>query len=470
MNARRISYSTWQPSIARDQSTPIYLALADALASDISSGKLQGGEKLPTHRALADFLGIDLTTVTRAYREAQRRGLIDATVGRGTFVCIQKGPTPEGLASTGAAIDRSMNLPPRPADADFAGRLEGAVAGLGRNVDLAALLTYRFSAGGPDDLAAGAAWLQTVFAGAAPDNLLVCPGAQSALMALLTSVVQPGDVVLAEALAYPGFRAAAAQAGVQVRGVAMDEEGLRPDALRSACIDHKPKALYCVPTIHNPTTATMSLERRQAIVAIARKHGLMIFEDDAYGFLPPTPLPPLASLAPELTFYVSTLAKCLTPGLRIAYLHAPDLLRTAQLGAALRATIMMTSPFMAALATRWIRDGAATAILGAIRRESAARQRIARDLLPKGSFSAHPYGHHVWLKVPAAWSRAELVAYAREMGVAAVASDVFATDPAAPGGVRLGLGAAPDRRALESALKLLAAALVQSPAGLSRVV
>lgn len=158
------------------------------------------------------------------------------------------------------------------------------------------------------------------------------------------------------------------------------------------------------------------------------------------------------------------------PGLRIAYLHAPDLARTAQLGAALRATIMMTSPVMAALVTRWIREGTAAAILAAIRQESAARQRIARGVLPKGSFSAHPYGHHLWLKVPAMWSRAELVAYARERGLAAVASDAFVADRTAPGGVRLGLGAAPDRRALETALKLLAAALVQSPAVLSHVV
>jgi DNA-binding transcriptional MocR family regulator len=363
-----------------------------------------------------------------------------------------------------------MNLPPQPHEADIPGHLARGLAALHRGSNLSRLLTYRYGAGSPDDRAAGVAWLRPLVPAASADSVLICPGAQAALVALLTALVRPGDVVLAEDLAYPGFRAAASHFGIQVKGVAMDAEGLRPDCLRAACREHKPKALYCVPTIHNPTTATMSLKRRRAIAAIARQHKVLIFEDDAYGLLPPAPLPPLATFAPELTFYVASLAKCVTPGLRIAYLHAPDPVYATQLGAAIRATTLMTSPLVAALVTGLIHNGTAAAIVAAIRQESALRQRLAARILPAKSFRAHPQGHHLWLEVPAGWSRAELVAYAREKGLAAVPCDPFVAAPTAASGVRIALGAAHDRGGLEEGLRLLAAALAQSPAVLSRVV
>ena len=472
MNAKRAAPSTaaWRPDLARGAGMPRYLALADIMAEDIAAGRLADGERLPTHRALADFLGVDLTTVTRGYREAQRRGLIAATVGRGTFVRVQNAKLPRESPDEGFVPNRAMNLPPQPDAADLDGRLVSALAALQGRADILPLLTYREVAGSEEDRAAGAAWLQTVLADASADRTLVCAGAQAALLALVTTLTAPGDVILTEALAYPGFRALAAQCGVRLVGLALDEEGIRPDALRAACRDLQPKALYVVPTIHNPTTATMSVGRRQVIAGIARRHGLLIFEDDAYGFLPGKPLPPLAKFAPELTFHVSTLAKSITPGLRIAYLLAPNRDLAARLTGAVRATVMMTAPLMAAIATRWIREGTAAAILAAIRQESAARQGIAETLLPKGSFAAHPQGHHLWLAVPAAWSRAELVEYARDSGLAAVPSDAFAIDPGAPGGVRIALGAAPNRERLGEGLTRLAAALGQVPTSLSRVV
>jgi DNA-binding transcriptional MocR family regulator len=460
----------WMPTLPDHPAGPIYRIIADLIAADIAAGKLRGGERLPPHRRLAERLGLDLTTVTRAYREAQRRGLVEAVVGRGTFVRGAAGAA-GGLRREAAApaIDTGMNLPPQPEAAAIPRRVSEGLAALHRHRDLAALLTYRESAGGEEERAAGAAWLRPLLPAARPEHLLVTAGAQAALLALVTTYVAAGEVVLTEALTYPGFRALAAQLGIALEGVAIDGEGLIPTALEAACRTRRCKALYCVPTQHNPTTATMSRERRQAIATILRRYDVLLFEDDAYGLLPATPLPPLASLAPERAFYVGSLAKTLLPGLRIAYLVVPGAREAMRLGAALRATTLMASPLMAALAARWIEDGTAAAILAAIRGESALRQRLARDLLPAGSFIAHPEGHHLWLTLPPHWSGAEFAAQARQLGLAAVPGSVFAVaGGAAPPAVRIALGAAADCDRLGEAMRLAGDALQQHPAVLSK--
>jgi DNA-binding transcriptional MocR family regulator len=300
--------------------------------------------------------------------------------------------------------------------------------------------------------------------------VVIGAGAQATLTALLTSFARPGDVVLTEALTYPGFRSLAAHHGVTLIGLKMDSEGLLPEVLAEACRIHRPKALYCTPTIHNPTTATMSEDRRAAIAAVAQRYELPIFEDDVYGHLPSQPRTPLAALAPELTYYVVSLAKCVAPGLRIAYCAAPDAASATRLAAAVRATTFMAAPLMAALATQWIGDGAARAILDAIRIESAARQQLAAQILSAATYAAHPQGHHLWLSVPATWNPAEFAGYLRPRGVAVVASDAFATQAAPPHAVRVSLGAAPDRPRLQQALELVAATLAQSHGTLSTVI
>jgi DNA-binding transcriptional MocR family regulator len=461
------------PSLPAKGGGPIYLGIAEAMAADIASGRLRPGQRLPPHRALAAALGIDLTTVTRAYNEARRRGLIDAGAGRGTFVRIpsEHSPARRRDEPRAAAVDTSMNLPPAPAGVSLRERLSDGLAGLGRRDDFLSLLSYRPSAGGEEDRAAGADWLRARALEATAERVVVCPGAQAALLILLTSIVRPGDVVLTEALTYPGLRALAAHVGVRLLGVATDGEGLLPGALEEACRREKPKALYCVPTIHNPTTATMSAERRAEIAGIVRRHSLLVFEDDAYGYLP-TPAPkPLAAYVPDLAFHISTLAKCLTPGLRVAYLLVPGPSHAVRMAAALRATVLMAPPLTASLATRWIQDGSARAILDGVRTESMARQRIAREILPAGTWAAHPQGHHLWLSLPPAWTGAEFAAHARRHGLAVVPSDAFAVEGAsAPNAVRVSLGAAHDRDRLRHALQVAADALTQSPAMLFNVV
>ena len=266
--------------------------------------------------------------------------------------------------------------------------------------------------------------------------------------------------MLTEALTFPGFRSAAQKLGLTVTGVAMDAEGVLPDALAKAIRSRKPKAVYLTPTIHNPTTATMSGRRRWTSGRSCARPAVPLIEDDAYGLLDPSH-DWIATLIPDQTFVTTSLSKCLTPGLRVSFLAAPDEGAAAALRGILQSIAQMAPPLMVALALEWLRTGDAERIILAIREEAAARQKLAARILRGHAYSAHPNGHHVWMPLPQEWSRTDFVAQLSRRGLSVVASDVFAIGPP-PQAIRLGLGAARTREDLASALTLLAATLRQS--------
>jgi DNA-binding transcriptional MocR family regulator len=303
---------------------------------------------------------------------------------------------------------------------------------------------------------------------ATPDRLLIFPGTQTALMALLLSLTKPGDTVLTDRLTYPGFKSAAAAAGVRLVGVEADAAGMIPAALEEACRRHRPKAVYLVPTIHNPTTLTLSPDRREQLAAAIRKEGLLLFEDDAYGAFDPR-LPPISTLVPERSYLAATLSKCIAPGLRLSLMVTPDRAAAALLGNALRTVVQMPVPLMVALALRWMADGSADAIIAAITAEAAARQKLAAKALAGHDYAAHPRGHHVWLRLPAAWSRLEFAAHVQRQGLAVVTSDSFTVDGVPEHAIRIALGAARSRADLAGALDVLSVAL-KSPVSVSRIV
>ncbi|TWB29774.1 aminotransferase-like domain-containing protein [Nitrospirillum bahiense] len=463
----------WRPVVSK-AAGPVYLAIAAAIAADIATGRLPEGTRLPPQRALADQLGIDFTTVSRAYSEARRRGLVEGRVGQGTYVRSRSATQPPPIravpaASGGGMVDMSMNLPPRFDDAALSADMWAALVELETPGGLDLLMRYQEPGGSVRDRTAGVAWLSPRLPGVAVERALVCPGAQGALLATLGAIAAPGDVVLAESLSYPGFLSLAAHLRLRPVAVPGDAEGPLPEAFQSLCATHRPRAFYTSPTIQNPTTLTISEGRRLALAGIARAHGVAIVEDDAYGALPRAPVPPFAALAPDITYHVAGLAKCLAPALRIAYLVAPDTRAAARLAGALRATASMASPLTAALATRWIEDGTAARVLEAIRHEAAARQALAAGILPGEAVSADPEGFHLWLRLSPPWTRGEFAARLRTVGIGVVASDAFALGTP-PEAVRLGLGASASRDDLAQSLRIVADLLGQPPAMSSLVV
>ena len=454
----------WSPDLSGSDA-PRYIAIADAIEDDLKTGRLTPGDKLPAQRQLAGQLGLDFTTVARGYTEARRRGLIASRVGSGTFV-TRPNAAPATDEEAQAQLrertaDFSMNLPPEPDTAELRARLRDSYASLAS--DLTALLRYQtFAATDPDRLMAQR-WLKNT--GLAPqlETIQFAPGAQAALTTCLTALTRPGDRIACEAVTYPGIRSLCAQLGLALAGLPADAQGLDPEALDTVCRRDGLKALYLNPTLNNPTTHTLSLDRRREIVTVARHHGVPILEDDAYGQLGQVKPAPIAALAPEMTWYIGSLSKTLGAGLRLAHVVAPDQNAAWQFNRALRTASIMISPLTSALAARWIEDGTAAALLDHVRQESAARQAIARRQLAAYRFDADPAGFHLWLQLDRGWTPTALVSQVRTQPIGLVEGDAFAAAGPSPNAVRLCLGGPLSRSQVDAALSAIAATLATPP-------
>lgn len=440
--------SPWVPRLAEGDG-PLLDRLVAALVDDIATGTVAVGARLPAHRDLAWRLGVGVGTVTRAYGILERRGLVRSERGRGMFVI-------GGGGGRRPWIDLSVNTPPQ----TLSDRLLAATfAALARDLDAASFSRYRPAIGAIEDRRTIARWLADQRLEVPAERLLLTNGAQHALAVAFAVVCGPGGRLFTEAATYPGALTAAVMGGIALTGVAIDGEGMRPEALDAALAatsGERGRAIYVTPTLHNPTTATMGVGRREDLVAVARAHDVAVVEDDVYSLFTPPGLPTLAELAPERVAYVNGFSKTLNPGLRLGFLVPPAGLveRTIR---ALQATQSMTSPFACAMVERWIVDGTARSIADSIRREAAARVDLAREVLPGLVAPASDPGFHVWLPLPSAVAERTARAAALD-GVAMTPPEEVAVDPAlAPTGFRLCLGG-PNRVELVEALAVVARA------------
>jgi len=435
---------------------PRYLQIAGFLERGLAQGMLSPGDRLPPQRELAAHLGVDLTTVTRALNEAKRRKLVESRGALGTFVAPQ-------TAELAQAVDLSMNVPPPPDGLDLDDMLRRGLTQVTLRADAHLLMTYQLGGGSAPDRAAGAAWLRPLLGDVDASRVIACPGAQSALAALILTRSAPGAAIAAEPLVYPGVRLAAAQLGRRLLPVATDADGMRPDALDAACRGQGVRLVYLNPTSQNPTTHTMPQARRLELARVAEAWDALIVEDDPYWLLTPDAPPPIAALAPAQTAYVATLSKCLSPGLRTAYVVLPgdEAAQDAML-AALRAFHLMSAPLSTALATQWIQDGSAGELLAGIRAEASARQAIARHWLA-GAGELSPAGIHLWHRLPAYWSAARFSRAALDEHLRVTPSDAFHEGPTPPNAIRISLGGARQRAQLSMGLKRLADLLARRP-------
>jgi DNA-binding transcriptional MocR family regulator len=453
----------WLPQLGT-RTGPRYLALADAIEQDVVDGTLPVGARLPPHRDLAYRLGVTVGTVSRAYALAATRGLVTGEVGRGTFVRLSDenprvNPVDDG---TDELIRLTVNAPPDPA---YRSLLRDGLAELSANpASLQDLLSYTPKRGLADHRATVASWIGRLGIDARADDVIITAGAHQAVLAALAGLARRGDTVLVESLTYAGICHVAERLGLRPHGLALDDEGLVPEALDVACRAGAARLLVTNPVAHNPTTATMSLERRQAIAVLARKHDLIVLEDDVYGRLPEERPPPIAALAPERTIYITSASKSIAPGLRLGMLLSPS--AYLQPIADVQHDLFLTCPpLMPELFKLWLRNGTAERLAQRQCVEARARQDLARQILAGHSYDAQPTTYHIWLPLPAPWRTSQFVAAARERGVMVDPSSAFAVDQAqAPHAVRVSLSAAASRARLSSGLRVLAELLAEPPA------
>ncbi|UST53341.1 PLP-dependent aminotransferase family protein [Comamonadaceae bacterium OTU4NAUVB1] len=433
---------------------PRYKAIVEGVRAGLMNGSLKVGERLPPQREFARMLGLNLGTVTRAFDALCQAGLARGEVGRGTFLTLPSASidSPPSLweqSRPPGFIDLSHNFPERTPD------LAGAdlvLAELVPGPGVDRLLATQVDAGRADHRTAAARWLAGMGMAVSAQEVTITCGAQHGLLMALGALTRPGDMVLAEELTFYGIKSAAAMLGRNLVGVRMDHEGLRPEALDLAARRSGAKVLFCCPTLHNPSTATMGLERRHAILEVCRRHDLVVVEDDVYGFMLDDPLPPLASLAPERVVHVTGLSKLAGPGLRIGYVAAAGRFGQA-LGVALRATTLMASPLNAAVAQRLMNAGALPRIARAIRAETRARQALVDECFPPADRVSHPGSFYFGLRTGPRWTAPSFARAAEQAGIGVTPYDLFEVTPLTGDGmVRICHNAAPDRDGLRRAL------------------
>lgn len=448
---------SWTPDIELLNGT-LHDRILRALRQDIASGDLAPEGKLPPQRVLAHRIGVGIGTVTRAYAEAEALGIVTSTVGSGTFVATSVAVAAQNDRDD-SIIDLSLNVQNL---TSVTSRLSEAMTRAQGRADLTDYVTYAPHAGIEWHRRALAEWLRSSsnFDSADWRRLAITSGSQHGMSLVIDELCRPGDSILTEAATFSGFLSIANDGGMICHGVAMDRYGIIPAALEDAVRRTRARVVYLQPNLHNPTTRTMPMSRRIEIVDLARRLDLMLLEDDVYGAIAfasdraDRSLVPLAMLAPERIWYVSSVSKALAPGLRVGVVIAPDSQRFDRLLLTIRANCYAVATLPSLIVSQWINDGTARQLLHIATDEAATRLRLAQRYL--GDAIEQPSvdtSLHVWL--PMSELRAERLAHtALRRGVMLTPPGSMLVDGEAVSGVRLCLNTV-TRPRLERALRIV---------------
>ncbi len=429
----------WRPDASLIQ-RPAYLSLADQITRAIHDGRLPPGARLPAHRKLAHDLKLSVQTVSRAYEELIRRGLITGQPGRGSFVQTQRRePEPPYLPERPVEVIDLSILKPVCEPLHLA-RLKEALAWLADALPANSALSFRPNMVFPRHRMAAVEWLQHCGLALAPANICLTNGATAAMTVALMSAAPPGSNVATEAIGHHTLVPLARYLGLNLHGLPIDDLGLMPEPLAEACRHSSLRAVFLQPTVINPTATMMSAARREAIAAVARRHDLAIIENDVLGPLVETRPAPVAAFAPERTLYVTSFTKITVPGLRIGYLAVPDRYVAAVANRHL-VTNWMATPLVAEIASKWVVDGTAMELVRWQRAALRRRFDIAAQVLGRTDYRAYRDGLHLWLPLPGDRVEDSFVAQARLQGVAIAPGTSFriAAAPWQPA-VRIALG------------------------------
>lgn len=433
-----------------------YKQLVDQFAADIQDGRLRPGTRLPTHRELAAREGLALVTATRVYAELHAMGLVSGETGRGTFVkeVLPRGHGIDLQPWSDDTVDLSFNNPSIPGQGDLLRTALRELAGTG---DLEALLRYHPHGGRMRDRETMARHLAGRGLSASAENTVLVSGAQHGLTVTAMALLEPGDVVAVDALTYPGFKLTAEACRLELVAIPAGTKGPDLDALAGLCRQRRVRAVYTMPTLHNPLGWVMSARGRRDLVAIARRHGLILIEDAAYAFLEADAPQPLAALAPELTVYVSSLSKSVATGLRVGPVCAPPAW-IPKFERTIRATTWHTPTTMTAIACGWIEDGTVARLEAQKRNDAALRQGVVTEVLGHLHPVRHRASYFVWLPLPED-ARADAIAktlLAQRISVSTALA--YAASKQVPHAIRLALGSVPVdmlRQALQTVARVV---------------
>ena len=419
-----------------------YKAVVDRYAQAIRSGQLPAGSRLPTHRTLAAGERISLATATRVYRELEEMGLVSGETGRGTFVRDLALPPGHGVDQQVVAadvVDLNFNYPSLPAQGDA---LREALRQLAMAGDIDSHLRYQPHAGRLAEREIIARHLTCQHFTPDAENVLIVNGAQHGLAVTVMGLLRPGDVVAVDALTYSGFKVLAALYHLELAAIPCRPEGPDLQALQTLCQQRRVRAVYTMPTLHNPLGWVLNAGQRQALADLARQHDLLIIEDAAYARLVSRPPPPVVSYAPERTVYVTGFSKNIATGLRVGVVISPPRYRP-EIERAIRATTWNTPTLISSLICAWIEDGTVARFETQKRQDARQRQQVAREVLCGLPVVSHPDSYFVWLPLGEE-SRADRLANAlMERRISVSTAEPFCVSATIPQALRVALGSVP---------------------------
>ncbi len=451
--------TNWKPAVDPGDK-PLYLAIARAISDDVARGVLPSDSRLPTHRDLADSLEIAIGTVTRAYAEAERRGLIRSEGRRGTFV---------GAVSSSRSVLSEMTK--RPTGIDL-GKLHplyshdpdlpAALRSLARDKKARALLEYAPAAGFMHHREGGARWLRNLGAEAEPDSVFLTMGAQHALSVIMASETGRGDAIVTEEYTYPGIKAVAETLNLRIVGIPVDNNGIIPQALDEACRKQPVRLLYYNPSFQNPTNSICPRSRREEIASVAEKYGLTVVEDEIMSPMLENHPGFISDLVPDRSFLVISTSKSIAAGLRVGFIRAPASARQ-RIAESLIASCLCVPPLMPELFVRWLDDGTVDKVIERRRQDIASRQRLAEEILAEFTFRNQPSSYHVWLQLPEGQNSMKLAMEAQLRGVTVMPCLAFSTDPKPPAeAIRISVVVPPSEKTLADGLRIIADLLRES--------
>lgn len=419
-----------------------YKAVVDRYAQAIRSGQLPAGSRLPTHRTLAAGERLSLATATRVYRELEEMGLVSGETGRGTFVRDLSLPPGHGVDQQVVAadvVDLNFNYPSLPEQGDA---LREALRQLAMAGDIDSHLRYQPHAGRLAEREIIARHLTCQHFAPDAENVLIVNGAQHGLAVTVMGLLRPGDVVAVDALTYSGFKVLAALYHLELAAIPCRPEGPDLQALHTLCQQRRVRAVYTMPTLHNPLGWVLNTGQLQALADLARQHDLLIIEDAAYARLVSRPPPPVISYAPERTVYVTGFSKNIATGLRVGVVISPPRYRP-EIERAIRATTWNTPTLISSLICAWIEDGTVARFEMQKRQDARQRQQVAREVLCGLPVVSHPDSYFVWLPLGEE-SRADRLANAlMERRISVSTAEPFCVSATIPQALRIALGSVP---------------------------
>ncbi len=446
--------------VDRDSEEPIYRQLIRHIRVQVESGSLTAGSRLPASRDLARQLNISRISVVNAYAELRAEGYLSAHAGRGTFVAGDRDsaaapamsmpqpapPTNEPNSLPDRSIREMMRLARKPGVINFSNGLPPSdffpVAHLRDAIntildrDGARALGYEVPEGYAPLRTSVRDYVSALGIRCSTDHVLITGGTQQAIDLIVQAVLSEGDLLVTESPTYLGMIDIARTRRVQLRGVCMDDDGIRLDSLENFIIDNHPKLIYVMPTFQNPTGRVMPLHRRRQLINLAQEYNIPILEDGVYHEFryEGEGLPPLKALDDSgIVIHASGFTKNLLPGMRIGYViadgpHYERILRVKQAadistpGLNQRAIHLMLE--RGALAQQLERNNRELR-----RRRDVALNAAARHLPPGSRWNVPQGGLYLWIELPKSGpTAAELFISAIQMGVGYAIGNVFYTN------------------------------------------